>query len=148
MVRLPSYGARAIANCHRPKSKNADWEEPLPENAPFDYDAVPEKFYFDIESSGSLPPQEILEQGLKYLQDKLATVLAAIQEEDGDDADMGRRREPRPGNQTDYEMDGAGPGYTTPFINGGQTPFGGQTPGYGGGQTPFGGQTPYGGGWN
>ena len=76
-------------------------------------------------------------------------MLQGIQSEGADDGDMGRRREPRPGNQTDYEMDGVGgAGYATPFLGGGQTPFGGQTPGYGGGQTPFGGQTPYSGGWN
>jgi hypothetical protein len=42
------------SNIHRPKSKYAQWEEPTQEGEPFDYDAVPERFYFEIESIGNL----------------------------------------------------------------------------------------------
>ena len=126
---------------HRPKSKYADWEEPPIEGEPFNYDAVPSRFYLDIESAGSLPPDEILQQGIKYLQEKLATVIETFsnKNEAGDGFGDGVRS---PGQ--DYAMGGmggGGAGYETPF-QGGRTPFGG------GG---FGGATEYGGsanGWS
>ena len=125
---------------HRPKSKYADWEEPPIEGEPFNYDAVPSRFYLDIESAGSLPPDEILQQGIKYLQEKLAAVIETFsnKNEAGDGFGDGVRS---PGQ--DYAMGGmggGGAGYETPY-QGGRTPFGGG----------FGGATEYGGsanGWS
>jgi DNA-directed RNA polymerase II subunit RPB3 len=63
-----------------PLSKNADWEDaPLP-NEPFDYAAEPRRFYFEVEAVGQIPPNEIIFQGIKYLQEKLATVVRDLQE--------------------------------------------------------------------
>ena len=121
----------------RPKSKFASWEDPPIEGEPFNYDAVPSRFFMDIESVGSMPPDEIMQQGIKYQQEKLAAVIKTFREE-GDD---GVRS---PGQ--DYAMGGmGGGGYETPFGVGGamgdnRTPYGGS-----GG---FGQATPYGGsGW-
>jgi DNA-directed RNA polymerase II subunit RPB3 len=127
----------------RPKSKNATWEEPPLEGAAFNYDAVPDSFYFAVESIGNLDPDSVVQQGIKALQQKLAAV---IQELTGD--------EPRGGGD-DYEPrspglgggigGGAGAefavdhGYTTPYGNGGATSAWGGA----GGATPYG-ATPYG----
>ena len=120
----------------RPKSKNAEWEDPSVEGAPFDYNAVPEAFYFDVESIGSLEPDAIVQQGIKVLQQKLAAV---IQELTGDEGDRGVNGadgyEPKsPVNGTggaDYGMDH---GFATPFGGGG----GGGASSWGGMATPYG----------
>ncbi|KAJ8097329.1 DNA-directed RNA polymerase [Lipomyces tetrasporus] len=65
-----------------PKSKNASWEEPPKENEPFDYNAAPERFYIDVEAVGSLPPNEIVTEGITALQQKLALALQALNETD------------------------------------------------------------------
>jgi DNA-directed RNA polymerase II subunit RPB3 len=118
----------------RPKSKFASWEDPPIEGEPFNYDAVPSRFFMDIESAGSMPPDEIMQQGIKYLQEKLAAVIKTFREE-GDD---GVRS---PGQ--DYAMGGMGVGgYETPYGAGGA--MGDNRTPYGGGG--FGQATPYGGG--
>ena len=88
----------------------------------------------DIESVGSMPPDEIMQQGIKYLQEKLAAVIKTFREE----GDEGVRS---PG-QADYSMGGmgAGGGYETPYgagagVGDGRTPYGA---GAGYGQTPYG----------
>lgn len=88
-----------------------------------------------MESSGSLEPDEIVQEGIKVLQKKLATVIQELAgETDGMDGDG---YEPR-----DTDMNG---GYDNGF--GAQTPFGEPSGGhtaYGGGNmTPYG-ATPYG----
>lgn len=128
-----------------PVSKFAEWEEPQQEGEPFNYDALPEKFYMDVEGVGSMPPDEIMQQGIKYLQEKLATVIKSLKGEDqgGDDGyGDGGMRSPGAGGG-DFGMGGTGgAGYETPFAGGqdGRTPYAG---GYGG-STSYGGS----GGWN
>ncbi|MCJ1400285.1 45 kDa subunit of RNA polymerase II [Xylographa trunciseda] len=124
-----------------PKSKNAEWEEPPLEGAPFNYDAQPSEFYFDVESIGNLEPDAVIQQGIKVMQQKLAAV---IQELTGDEGRGGEvEYEPRsPGAMNggaagDYGG-GIEGGYTTPYGNGGNASAWG-----GGGQTPYG-ATPYG----
>lgn len=98
---------------------------------------MPSRFYLDVESVGSLPPDEILQQGIKYLQEKLAAVIDTFnsKNETADGFPDGVRS---PGQ--DYAlggMGGGGAGYETPYGAGqdGRTPYGA------GG---FGGSTPYG----
>jgi DNA-directed RNA polymerase II subunit RPB3 len=95
----------------------------------------------DIETVGSMPPDEIMQQGIKYLQEKLAAVIKTFREE-GDDSGV------RSPGQADYAMGGmgGGGGYETPYGAGGVAD--GRTP-YGAG-SGFGQATPYGagnGGW-
>ena len=127
--------------CFRPKTKNASMEEPPAPNQPFDYNAAPSKFYFDIESIGNLEPDAVVGQGIKVLQTKLAAVIKELTDTDdgrnggidGDGYGMG-------GRSPDAMMqDGYGDhGYTTPYANGGnQSAWGG------GAATPYG-ATPYG----
>ncbi|KAI9758623.1 MAG: hypothetical protein M4579_002934, partial [Chaenotheca gracillima] len=135
-----------------PKSKNADWEEPPQDGEALDYNAVPTRFYFDVETVSSLEPDAVVQKGIKALQQKLAAVIQDLTgDEDrggqgingvgvGDDEDMGYSgpRNPAPNGARDYDMDG---GYATPYgngIGGGASAWGG-----GGGATPYG-ATPYG----
>lgn len=129
----------------RPKSKYAAWEEPPQEGEPFDYDAVPNKFYMDIETVGSMPPDEVMQQGIKYLQEKLATVIKTFRKEDGDggaDDGFGDGGVRSPG--MDYGMGGmggpGGGGFETPYAGAdGRTPYAGY-----GGTTPYGGSNGWG----
>ncbi|KAI9804575.1 MAG: 45 kDa subunit of RNA polymerase II [Piccolia ochrophora] len=130
-----------------PRSANSDWEDPPQEGAPFDYDALPSRFYYDVETVGSLEPDAIIQQGIKVLQQKLASVIAELTGSDdtgalngaAGDVDIngyGGPRSPAINGGRDYEMDH---GYTTPYANGG----GASAWGGGGGATPYG-ATPYG----
>ena len=41
-------------------SDNAKEEEPPRENEAFDYNAIPKRFYFEVETVGSVSPQEVV----------------------------------------------------------------------------------------
>lgn len=43
-----------------PLSDNAKEEEPPRENEAFDYSAIPKRFYFEVETVGSVSPQEVV----------------------------------------------------------------------------------------
>jgi DNA-directed RNA polymerase II subunit RPB3 len=132
-----------------PKGKNADWEDKAQEGEPFDFDAEPSVFYFNVETVGGLEPDTIVQQGIKVLQQKLAAViqeLSGVGEGAGVGGGMeidgfGARSPDGMPNGGDFGMD---QGFTTPYGGGNVTNgwAGGTTP-YGGGQTPFG-ATPYG----
>ena len=137
----------------RPKSKNATWEEPPQEGEAFNYDAQPDKYYFEVESIGNLEPDAVIQQGIKVMQQKLAAVIQELTGDEGRNGDGygGGLRSPdgmNGGGGGDYGMD---PGTVNPYANGGNTAWGGasaydrggeRTP-FGGGATPFG-ATPYG----
>ncbi|KAJ8517151.1 hypothetical protein ONZ45_g5609 [Pleurotus djamor] len=54
-------------------------EEPAPsEDQPFDFNAKPTKFYMEIETDGSLGPQEVVMKGLAELQTKLANLILGL----------------------------------------------------------------------
>ncbi len=117
----------------RPKSKYADWEEPAPDDKPFDFDAVPKLFYFEVEGVGCLEPDAIMQQGIKVLQQKLALVIQDLTE--GDGAVNGAETEY---GVADMGMTGQDTGYTTPFGTSGfaQNQWPGSTTPYG--ATPYG----------
>ncbi|TVY17810.1 DNA-directed RNA polymerase II subunit RPB3 [Lachnellula arida] len=127
-----------------PKSKYADWEEPPQEGEPFDYDAVPERFYFEVESVGNLEPDAIIQQGIKVLQQKLASVIQTVTEGEGGDTNgMNGADDYNNGPRSpDTGMNGSGwqgdAGYTTPGYGGGNASTWGA-----GAATPYG-ATPYG----
>ena len=127
---------------HRPKTKNADWEDPPLDNS-FDIHAQPSAFYYDVESVGSLDPDTIIQQGIKALQQKLAAVIQDLTEDssNGDAATRNEEYEPRSPGMADSTFQGDGHGYggfNTPYQGGGASAWGGGT-------TPYG-TTPYGGG--
>ena len=129
----------------RPISKNKDWEEEPQDGEAFDYNAVPNQFYVNIESIGNLEPDAVVQQAIKVLQQKLAAVLQELVGGDnaGEDGANGfGAADGVDGMQTGaYEPEG----YTTPYVNPGATSAWG-----GGGATAYGGAaTPYGvAGWN
>ena len=102
-------------------------------------DDDPERFYFDVETVGGLEPDQVIQQGIKVLQQKLATVLNDLQGEGGG-GDGGGLRSPDPG-----DMRGGGTAYGGAGTTYGQgTSYGGATGPYGGTQYGAMGQsTPY-----
>ncbi|KAK3321000.1 DNA-directed RNA polymerase II 33 kDa polypeptide [Cercophora scortea] len=124
-----------------PPSEYADWEEPPQEGEPFDYDAVPSRFYFNVETVGSFPPDAIVAEGIKVLQQKLAGLIHELTEgEGGENGDYNGPRSPEYNNGGEAAWQDQG--YTTPYGNGGnQSAWGGGA----GGTTPYG-ATPYGAG--
>ncbi|KAI0998644.1 DNA-directed RNA polymerase II subunit [Podosphaera aphanis] len=123
-----------------PKSKYASWEEPPQEGEPFDFDLVPERFYFEVEGTGNIEPDQIIQQGIKVLQQKLARVIQDLTE-GGDNGDINGHGGYEMAHSPDNTMSGSAwqdQGYTTPFGNPGDATQWGS-----GGITPFG-ATPYG----
>ncbi|POS86388.1 hypothetical protein EPUL_001388 [Erysiphe pulchra] len=119
-----------------PKSNYASWEEPPQEGEPFDYDMVPERFYFEVEGAGNLEPDQIVHQGIKVLQQKLASVIQDLTEGTSgtDPNDHGVYDGPR---SPMTNINGTGwqdQGYSIPFGNGGNTSQWGDI----GGTTPYG----------
>ncbi|KAL7624022.1 RNA polymerase II subunit 3 [Parahypoxylon ruwenzoriense] len=115
-----------------PKSKYADWEEP-PKTE--DVDAKPSNFFFEVESIGNIEPDDIILEGVKELQRKLAGLIHGLGESDGMNGDYDGPRSPD-------AMDGGSgwqdQGYTTPYGNAGSTST------WGGGAATAYGTTPYG----
>lgn len=120
---------------------NLDGGPPNPDE-PFDYNAVPTRFFYDVETVGGLPPDQIVQQGISILQVKLAEIIKELSGGVGDPEGFGGAQSPT--------LNGAGYGDA-----GGYTPIGGPG-GYGGasswggaaqgGATPYG-ATPYGQNW-
>jgi DNA-directed RNA polymerase II subunit RPB3 len=143
---------KLVWHIFRPKSKYAEWEEPPQEGEPFDYDAVPERFYFEVESVGNLEPDAIIQQGIKVLQQKLAAVIQDLTEGDAlTNGVNGQGAYDAPRSPEDVGMNGAwgqDQGYATPFGNGNssnqQWGAGAATP-YG--ATPYGQQNGSSNGW-
>ena len=121
----------------RPQSRNATWEDPPLEGAPFDYRAEPNTFYFDVESVGIVEPDMIVRKGLNILQQKLAEVFSTLQGgQDGkEDGDYSPVVNGSSGANDQMAVDGA----YTPYGQGG----GSGSAWGGGGTTPYG-ATPYG----
>ncbi|ORY80792.1 DNA-directed RNA polymerase [Protomyces lactucae-debilis] len=80
-LRHTEYWFEEDAKKEWPRSKNADWEEAPLEGAPFDYTAEPDRFYFDLEAVGQIPPNEVMAQSITYLQQKLAVVLRELEKD-------------------------------------------------------------------
>lgn len=121
-------------------SKNAGIDGVPQDGEPFDFDAVPHRFFFDIETVGGLEPDQIMQQGIKVLQQKLAAVIQELtgsDETNGVDG-FGGGQSPQMNGAPGYG--GPDPGYTTPYGN--ASVWGGA-----GNATPYG-ATPYGGSGN
>ena len=148
----------------RPISKNAEWEEAPQVTDPFDYDATPSRFFFDVETVGTLEPDMVIQQGIRVLQQKLAAVIQELAGSSDDQHQQNFQQNQHLANgggavgADDYDAydppgartpEGAGYGYgggggfTTPYGAGG----GGSGSVWGGGQTPYG-AMPYGQGGN
>ncbi|EPY52003.1 RNA polymerase II subunit 3 [Schizosaccharomyces cryophilus OY26] len=80
-LRHTDYWFENDADAEWPKSKNADWEEPPREGEAINYQEEPRRFYMEVEGVGSIPPNEIMVQGLRVLQEKLAVLVRDLDEE-------------------------------------------------------------------
>ncbi|KAI9592226.1 DNA-directed RNA polymerase [Syncephalis fuscata] len=79
-LRHLEYWIEEDAKKEWPLSRNADLEDAPAEDEVFDYKAEPNKFYFDVESLGSIRPEDIVSMAIDVLQDKLKTTESALQE--------------------------------------------------------------------
>ncbi|KAG6844697.1 hypothetical protein H0H87_004573 [Tephrocybe sp. NHM501043] len=61
-----------------PLSANAQEEEAPRDNEAFDFNAQPRQFYFEVETDGSLGPQDVVMKGLAELQTKLANLILGL----------------------------------------------------------------------
>ncbi|KAJ1961710.1 RNA polymerase II subunit 3 [Dipsacomyces acuminosporus] len=68
-----------------PLSKNAEEEQKNDPDVPFDYKAEPTQFYFNVETVGSLKPQNVVIMATRILQEKLGTLLLALEEDQNQD---------------------------------------------------------------
>lgn len=59
-LRHTSYWFERDAREEWPLSENAKEEVPPRDDEPFDYNAKPNRFFFDVETDGSLGPQEVV----------------------------------------------------------------------------------------
>lgn len=123
--------SHGINDLCRPRSKYSDFEEPPQQGQPFDFNTVPDKFYFEVESVGNLEPDAIIQQGIAVMQTKLAGLIHHLSDGDGN-GDYSGPRSPEFNGGDGWGQD---QGFTTPYENGG---YGGA-----GGTTPYG-TTPYG----
>ncbi|KAG6900761.1 hypothetical protein C0993_002185 [Termitomyces sp. T159_Od127] len=80
-----------------PLSANAEEEEAPRDNEPFDFNAQPRRFYFEVETDGSLGPQEVVMKGLAELQTKLANLILGLKSQP--DLDMLTGAEPQSNGQ-------------------------------------------------
>ncbi|KAK5175044.1 RNA polymerase II subunit 3 [Saxophila tyrrhenica] len=115
-----------------PLTANADWEEPPQEGQRFEYEAEPDSFYINLEGTGVMPPDSVMHNGIRTLQEKLANVIKGL----SDEGDAGVPNGMGGGSPMDGVMNGGGTAY------GNQTAYGGGMSAYGGG---VGGQSAYGG---
>jgi len=59
--------------------RNAEWEgDETAADAAFDPDAVPSAFFYDIESVGTLEPDDIVRLGIRVIQEKLAEIIKVL----------------------------------------------------------------------
>lgn len=133
-----------------PVSKNAAEEEPFAgeENGGnmADMPDDPTRFYFDVETTGTVEPDVVVQQGIQVMQRKMADVIAQLRKgEEGADGVDGYAGGRSPGRMdTDGYAGGTSRygGYESTYQrNDGQgSVYGGQQ---GGSSTPFG-ATPYG----
>jgi DNA-directed RNA polymerase II subunit RPB3 len=130
-------------------SKNAELED-SPEDKPFDFDAVPENFYMNIETVGGMDAETCFQQGIRVLQQKVAAIIGELSP-NGAPANGAPEEEYAPNSPSAAGQGMAGAGAYTPYGGagaGGASAWGGTTP-YGG-TTQYGATTPYGqgnGGW-
>lgn len=126
--------------------RNRDWEEPAQEGERFNYEAEPNQFFINLEGTGVMPPDAVLHNGIRTLQEKLANVIKALRDTSDPSQPNGMDGG---GSPMDGLMNGAGTAYGAQSAYGGQSSYGAdpgfQTPAYGQGSVYGGGMaTPYG----
>lgn len=59
-MRHTTYWFESDERAEWPVGDNGNEEEPPREDEPFNFNAKPTKFYFEVETDGSLGPQEVV----------------------------------------------------------------------------------------
>ncbi|KIL00707.1 hypothetical protein PAXRUDRAFT_821395 [Paxillus rubicundulus Ve08.2h10] len=77
-LRHTTYWHETDERAEWPVGDNAKEEEPPREDEAFDFNAKPRKFYYEVETDGSLGPQEVIMKGLAELQTKLANLILGL----------------------------------------------------------------------
>ncbi|KAF8135465.1 DNA-directed RNA polymerase II, subunit 3 [Boletus edulis] len=77
-LRHTTYWYEADERAEWPVGENAKEEEPPRDDEIFDFNAKPRKFYLEVETDGSLGPQEVIMKGLAELQTKLANLILGL----------------------------------------------------------------------
>lgn len=131
-----------------PISANGEWEEAVQEGTAFNYDAMPNRFYLDVETVGGLEPDAVIQQGIRVLQQKLAAVIQELSGSDerggingasgghtpDGDPYGGTTRYGGAGFESSYQRDQQGSVWGAIAPTGGATPYGatpyGNTNGY------------------
>ncbi|KAH3900994.1 DNA-directed RNA polymerase II core subunit RPB3 SCDLUD_002459 [Saccharomycodes ludwigii] len=67
-----------------PLSKNCEYEDAPNDDELFDYKAKPNNFYMNVETVGSLTPDQVVLRGIKTLQDKVADILFSLKKMEQD----------------------------------------------------------------
>ncbi|KAK0241611.1 DNA-directed RNA polymerase II, subunit 3 [Armillaria nabsnona] len=127
-----------------PVSDNAREEDPPRDDELFDFNAKPRKFYFEVETDGSLGPQEVVMKGLKELQTKLANLILGLKHDTEVDMINGQDQQLAvPAPAADARGGGGGGGgwgdssgwggSSSPSRTGGTSAWGGASPTSGGG---------------
>jgi len=68
-----------------PKSEHTELEDDQYE-APYNWEAKPNKFFFNVESSGALKPENIVVMGVQVLKNKLSNLQTQLSHESQNDA--------------------------------------------------------------
>ncbi|GAA98268.1 uncharacterized protein L969DRAFT_85779 [Mixia osmundae IAM 14324] len=119
------------------KTPNAKYEREPPSEDAVDWSGQPSRFYFDVETVNSLPPFELVQEGLEVLIRKLAVITQAIEKMSVDRPQMGASTPGQAGFVVNQQT-GAGifqNDRRTPAVQGVTPAFGGRTPAFGG-RTP------------
>ncbi|KAJ3815903.1 DNA-directed RNA polymerase II, subunit 3 [Lentinula lateritia] len=106
-LRHTSYWFETDEKAEWPLGENAREEEPPREDEPFDFNAKPNKFYFDVETDGSLGAQEVVMKGIAELQKKLASLVLALRRVRNGENEMDM---PSGGDQTFVDQPAGGSG--------------------------------------
>ncbi|KAH7909326.1 DNA-directed RNA polymerase II, subunit 3 [Hygrophoropsis aurantiaca] len=77
-LRHTTHWFEADERAEWPLGENAKEEDPPRDDESFDFNAKPRKFYFEVETDGSLGPQEVMMRGLAELQTKLANLILGL----------------------------------------------------------------------
>lgn len=91
------------ADTEWPKSANCEWEEPPVPGERFDYNAKPERFYMNVETTGVLKPNEVFAKGCQGLQKKIANIVFEL-----DKLEQKTQEEQGAGEYDEYGGAGAG----------------------------------------
>ncbi|KAH8827981.1 insert subdomain of RNA polymerase alpha subunit [Flagelloscypha sp. PMI_526] len=137
-LRHTTYWFEKDSKTEWPLSENAREEDAPRDDEVFDYLAQPRKFYFDVETDGSLGPKEVMMRGLAELQNKLLTLALSLNSQGPTDEtgeDHGQQNGDMPPNNSN-----TGWGGSPENAAGAASAWGGPSPaGWGGGTTAGGG---------